>query len=134
MELHLEDKVALVTGTTGGIGLQIAKALLEEGALLTAFYRGSEEKLSQLYSWMEERTISRDRVLAVEVDLRDPAQVEDSIERTLSSFDRLDVLINNAGYTPEMPFLTLSDEEQLKIMDINFSAPSVLMKQALKGR
>ncbi|MEU4738914.1 SDR family NAD(P)-dependent oxidoreductase [Actinosynnema sp. NPDC023658] len=93
MTNHLEDKVALVTGASSGIGEATAVALAREGfAVVIAARR--VERLKAL----EERLVGNGaRVLSVELDVTDEAACRAAVARTVESFGRLDVLVNNAG-------------------------------------
>src|SRR5688500_9216336 len=97
MDLYLSDKVAIVTGSSRGLGLATAAALLDEGCRVTICARG-EARLSAAAS---ELTAGADgvenRLLAVAADLSTPAGVERVIDQTVSRFGGLDVLVNNVG-------------------------------------
>ena len=85
MDLELQDKVAVVTGASKGIGLAIAKALVREGARVVAGAR-TADALTDI-----------DRVTAVALDLVAPEGPSRLIARALDDHGRLDVLVNNVG-------------------------------------
>jgi NAD(P)-dependent dehydrogenase (short-subunit alcohol dehydrogenase family) len=84
MDLRLRDKVAIVTGTSRGIGWATAALLLEEGAKVIGFSRTA----------LDQQLPGLDHVIGDATEETTPSRV---VERALSSFGRLDVLVNNAG-------------------------------------
>src|SRR4051812_32388810 len=103
MDLNLTDRVGIVTGASRGIGRAIAEALAAEGMRLTLTARSADQ--------LDELARSLPTASLVHVaDLRDPAAPDALIDATLRRFDRLDLLVNNAGATTRGDFLTLTDE------------------------
>ena len=98
---RLTDKVALVTGAGRGIGQAIGLAFAEQGAHVVCAAR-TEKEIEATAAAV--RGFGR-RALAVRCDVTDAAQLEALVERTLAEFGRLDLLVNNAGGFPPMPFL-----------------------------
>ena len=93
MDLQLKNKVAIVTGGSKGIGRAIVDGLLEEGAAVVNVNRSAEIGL-QMQADAEARG---QRCFFVQADLTDAAACENAIKKTLSTFSRIDILINNAG-------------------------------------
>ena len=87
-------KVAIVTGSSKGIGLAIAEALVRTGANVTVSARHVEEV--RLATARLNR-LGAGRALGVPCDVRRPAEVEQLIERSVAEFGGLDILVNNAG-------------------------------------
>jgi NAD(P)-dependent dehydrogenase (short-subunit alcohol dehydrogenase family) len=110
MDLKLENKVALVTGASKGIGLAITQALVAEGALVVAGAR-STQSLEGL-----------ERVTAVALDLALPEAPAELVRRALQVHGRVDVLVNNVGAVRLRldGFLGTSDEEFAWAMEMNF--------------
>jgi NADP-dependent 3-hydroxy acid dehydrogenase YdfG len=92
--MRLDDDVALVTGASSGIGEATARALASEGAHVAVAAR-REERLESIATEIESE-FGVD-TLVVPTDVRDEAAVEAMVEETVNTFDRLDVLVNNAG-------------------------------------
>jgi NAD(P)-dependent dehydrogenase (short-subunit alcohol dehydrogenase family) len=91
METGLKDRHVVVTGGSGGIGLETAKVLLEEGALVTATYRTSERGLVELSSrWSEKINI-------VQADISTEPEVARIFQNANDKFGRVDILVANAG-------------------------------------
>src|SRR6266508_1211501 len=92
--MNLKGKTAIVTGGTRGIGLGIAKALVQEGANVSIGAR-KEEEISRAARALNE--LGAGRAVGFVCDVRDYVQVNALFEQTMSEFDGLDILINNAG-------------------------------------
>jgi citronellol/citronellal dehydrogenase len=98
-----ESKVALVTGGGTGIGRAVARELVRTGARVAICGR-REEPLAEVQEELG------DACLAIQTDVREPAEVETLVQRTLDRFERIDVLVNNAGGQ----FLAPAEEISLK--------------------
>src|SRR5437773_5164749 len=101
MDLQLTDKVAIVTGSSRGLGFATAAALIDEGCRVTICARGGE-RLGNAADELRRRASgsgmpSGDRLLSVEADLSTPDGVERVVERTVATFGGLDILVNNVG-------------------------------------
>ena len=98
MDLDLIDKVAIVTGSSKGLGLATARALIEEGCRVTVCARG-EQALSAAAAELEALAGAngRARVLAVSADLATAEGVQAVVDRTVETFGGLDILVNNVG-------------------------------------
>ena len=121
----LRGRVALITGASGGIGSALARALAREGARLALLGRNPEKLAAVLPD------APAADVLLLPGDLTDDAYLRESIEKTLSHFGRLDILINNAGMALSAPFgeTTLAQYDQ--IMRLNARAPFALCQLCL---
>jgi 3-oxoacyl-[acyl-carrier protein] reductase len=101
---RLTRRVALITGASRGIGLEIARALAKEGCSLILTAR-DEEKLNQLSRELSRQNI---RILTQSCDVRDPYSVDDLFRDIRRKFRTLDILINNAGIAhPNLPIENL---------------------------
>jgi 3-oxoacyl-[acyl-carrier protein] reductase len=96
MDLQLADKVAIVTGSSKGLGFACAAALVEEGCRVTICSRG-EARLAEAASDLSRRTSRQDRVLPVVADVSTTDGVERVIEECVRRFGGLDILVNNVG-------------------------------------
>jgi len=97
----LTGRVSVVTGAGRGIGRGIALAFAELGSHVVCAARSEAE----IEAVAEEARRFGSRALAVRCDVTDPAQLEEVTQRTLAEFGRIDLLVNNAGGFPPMPFL-----------------------------
>ena len=132
MNLDLENKIVIVTGANGGIGSAICQEFLKEGSHVIAFYRGDEGKISHLVDWANSNKIEKNHLHPMKVDIGDISQLKSAIDEIITTHKKIDVLVNNAGWTLEKPYLTLKDEEWEKIISINLSTLSHLSKLASK--
>ena len=99
--LRLDGKVALVTGGGRGIGQAIALAFAEQGADVVI----SARTQSEIEATAATAQRFGRRALAIPCDVTDGAQLEALVQRTLEEFGHIDLLVNNAGGFPPMPFL-----------------------------
>src|SRR5262249_53733827 len=96
MDLALTDKIAVVTGSSRGLGLGCATALVQEGCRVTICARG-EAQLAEAAAGLRAAARSGDRVLARAADLTTEPGVNDVIQQTVATFGGLDILVNNVG-------------------------------------
>lgn len=94
MTKQLQDKVALVTGGSRGIGAAIAKRLAADGAHVAFSYAKSAEQAQQIVNEIERHGV---RTLAIQADQGDSAQVTALVQQVHQHFGRLDILVNSAG-------------------------------------
>ena len=113
MDLHIQDKIAVVTGAGRGIGLAIATALAREGAKVVAANRALSEDLTQL--------AARYTVLSVVADLAAPEGPQHVVDQAVEHFGRLDILVNNVGaFTFHSGgFLAISDDDWERTLALN---------------
>jgi 3-oxoacyl-[acyl-carrier protein] reductase len=110
MDLGLTDKVAIVTGSSRGLGLATARALVAEGCRVCICARGAE-RLAEAAIEVDAVARRPNMVLAVQADVSTAAGVDLVIARTLETFGRLDVLVNNVGRAGGAGLLDTSDGE-----------------------
>lgn len=122
---NLQDKIALVTGATGGIGAEIARALHKQGATLAL----SGTRQSALEDLAKELG---DRVHIFPCNLKDKTEVQNLIPRVEETLGGLHILVNNAGLTRDNLALRMKDEEYQDVIDVNLSAPFYLMRACLR--
>jgi len=116
MDLQLTDHVALVTGSSKGLGLATATALLAEGCRVTICARG-QAGLEQAAAGLRALAGRDDRVLAVAADLGTPQGVELVVARTVETFGGLDILVNNVGLGRGGGIADTGDEEWQEALD-----------------
>lgn len=116
MDLALGDKVAIVTGSTKGLGFAIARALVEEGCSVTICARG-EEGLAAAVASLRTLPGGTERVLAVQADLSTDKGVADVVFRTVETFGGLDILVNNVGLAKGSDIVQTTDAEWQEAFD-----------------
>jgi len=118
--LQLAGKVALVTGGTRGIGLAIAEALLARGASATVSGRTGEH-LDAARRHLAAVSGDGARLEAVAADVGDEAQVRRLVDRAVSRFGGLDVLVNNAGIGVFQEIASLAPDDWRRVIDTNLT-------------
>jgi 3-oxoacyl-[acyl-carrier protein] reductase len=96
VNLHLTDAVAIVTGSSQGLGLASARALVDEGARVTICAR-TADKLHAAAAELHAAAGAIDRVVAVAADVSTPDGAARVVDATLEKFGRVDILVNNVG-------------------------------------
>jgi 3-oxoacyl-[acyl-carrier protein] reductase len=129
--VKLEGKVAIVTGAGRGIGRATALALAAEGASVVLTARTREEINSATAELLERYGGSGVQALGIVCDIADEAQVAALVDRTLVEFGRIDVLVNNAGYSKKCRILDLSVEEMDKALTVNIIGTFLCCKAVL---
>jgi len=116
MNLQLTDKVAIVTGSSRGLGLASAKALAAEGCKVTICARG-EATLKDAVAELQSIAGGSGRILPVTADLSTEQGVADAVSRTAATFGGLDILINNVGLAKGAGIATTADAEWQEALD-----------------
>ena len=109
MNLELTDKIAIVTGSTRGLGFASAKALLAEGCNVTICARGEEGIASAVADLRSTIPGGAGRLLAIQADVATDKGVADVIMRTVETFGGLDILVNNVGLAKGGTIIDTSD-------------------------
>lgn len=125
--MRYQDKVALITGGSGGIGLAVAKRLASEGARLVLVGL-DEEKLAAAVPVVEEA--GAPAVWATRCDVGDEAQVIATVAGTLERYGRLDVVVNNAGLMHFKPLEELTGDDWLRVLNVDLLGAFYFTKQA----
>jgi NAD(P)-dependent dehydrogenase (short-subunit alcohol dehydrogenase family) len=114
---RLDDKVAIVTGASSGLGVAFAKGLAEAGADVVLGARRADrlEETAQLV-----RDAGR-RVLTVQTDVADPAQCQALVDAAMAELGHVDVLVNNAGVGTAVPATRETPEQFRSVIDVNLN-------------
>lgn len=122
----LSGKRALVTGATGGIGGDIARALKAHGANV-AISGTREEKLQALAD-----ELGGDDIYCLPCNLSDLAAVDQLVPQAVEAMGGIDILVNNAGITRDNLAMRMKDEEWQAVLDVNLTAAFRLAKASLR--
>lgn len=125
----LENKVALVTGASRGIGREIALTLAGYGAAVIVNYNGSKERAEEVVAAITE---NGGRAAAVRANVASAEDVAKLFEESMAAFGRIDILVNNAGITKDNLILKMSEEEFDAVLDTNLKGAFLCMKHASK--
>ncbi len=124
---RLTDKVAVITGGGRGIGQAIALAFAEMGAHVVCAARTEKE----IEATADRARSFGGRALAVACDVTDPAQLEALVRRTMAELGRIDLLVNNAGGFPPMPFLDTDLPSWEWCMKFNLTSAFLMTRHCL---
>ena len=113
----LENKIAIVTGGTRGIGLATVEAFLREGA--TVILTGSRQETAEKAVAALKEKDPNAKVAGIAPNLSDLASVEEAFQKVAQEYGRIDVLVNNAGMSDSTPFDKYDEATFEKVMDLN---------------
>src|SRR6185503_13370714 len=126
---RLSDKVALVTGASRGIGAAIARRLAADGAKVAVNYSRSREAADAV---VRDIRSAGGEAIWVQADLSDPAQIAPMIEKTVQTFGRLDILVNNAAVAEPAPIESSDLDHYAKHFDLNVRGLLLATREAAK--
>ena len=131
----LNDKIAVVTGASRGIGRQIALTMAKEGAAVIVNYNGSAAGAEAV---VKEICEAGGQAEAVQCNVSDYAKAEEFLKYVIGKYKRIDILVNNAGITKDNLLMKMSEEEFDAVIDINlkgtFNCIKHVSRQMLKQR
>ena len=127
--MNLEGKVAVVTGAATGIGASIAVELARQGASVVVNYHSDNTPGQPVVDTIKG---SGGKAVAVQADVSTSADVNRLVEEAVSSFGRLDVIVNNAGIEHSVPFLDTSEEDWDKVIAVDLKGPFLCAQAAAR--
>src|SRR5580704_17501920 len=129
MNKQLSGKTALVTGGSRGIGAAIAKRLAADGANVAITYT---KDASSAYAVVKAIELGGGKAIAIQADAANVEAVKAAVEKTVATFDQLDVLVNNAGTAIPKAVEETTLEEMDRVIDINVRGTMATTQAALK--
>lgn len=129
MSKPLTGKVALVTGGSRSIGAAIVKRLAADGAVVALTYTASPDKADEVVRDIEK---AGGKALAVRADAGDAAAVKAAVAKTVKTFGRLDILINNAGVAIIKPLNDVSLDDFDRMVAVNVKGLFVATQEAAR--
>jgi len=114
----LQDKIAVVTGASRGIGRATAKALAREGAMVIVNYNGSKERADEVVSEIEK---DGGKAKAIQCNVSDFDQAKEFFGGVVKEYGRIDILVNNAGITRDNLIMKMSEEEFQDVIQTNLA-------------
>ncbi len=114
----LEEKIAVVTGASRGIGRGIALALAREGAQVSVNYHGSKDRAEDVVAEIEK---NGGKAKAIQCDVSDHEKAKEFFSGIAKEFGRIDILVNNAGITKDNLIMMISDQDFDDVIRTNLS-------------
>lgn len=114
--MRLDGKVALVTGSSQGIGASIAQRLAEEGAKVVINYHSHADEAEDVKKKVE---AAGSEGFVVQADLSKMSDIRRLIDESISYFSKIDILVNNAGMEKHADFWEISEEDYDRILNLN---------------
>ncbi len=126
---NLRDRVAIVTGASRGIGKATALSLATEGAKVVVNYARSSDAAEEV---VKEITSAGGEAIALQADVSQAKEADSLIRQTLDKFNRIDVLVNNAGITRDTLLLRMKPEDWQAVIDLNLTGVFLCTKAVSK--
>lgn len=127
--VNLQDKVAIVTGGSRGIGKAIAKKLASQKANVVINYTSNEEHALKTKEEIESYGV---KSMIVKCDVSKSSEVDNMIESVVKAFGKVDILVNNAGITKDGLLMRMKEDDFDKVIDINLKGVFNCTKAATK--
>ncbi len=125
--MRLKDKIALVTGSSRGVGRSVALAFAKEGAKVVVNYSSSEKAAMEVVDKIKEMGSD---AIAVKADVAKKQDVEALVNAGIEKFGRIDILVNNAGFTRPALLVNMTEEQWDAVVDIHMKG-TFLCSQAV---
>lgn len=125
--MKLQNKVAIITGASRGIGAQIAKALAKEGAMVVINYAKNKTAADQVVSEIQG---AGGKAVASQADVSKADEVKALFESAITQFKKVDILVNNAGIAVFKRLQDTSEEEFDRSFDINVKGVFLTLREA----
>jgi 3-oxoacyl-[acyl-carrier protein] reductase len=133
--MNLANRVAIVTGASGGIGRAIAQSLAREGAAVIVNYARNQEAATALVAAIE---AGGGRALAVQADIGSAEGAEALVDAAIKGFGKVDILVNNAGITRDMLLMRMKEADWDSVLQTNlkgvFLCTKAVTRPMLKAR
>lgn len=130
----MENRVAVVTGSSQGIGLEIAKNLASQGTRVVINSR-SAEKIKKIAEQLQEKNLN---VIGVGADIQSPDGAKELIDKAREQWGKVDILVNNAGINRDTLFLRMKEEDWTEVIRTNldgiFHCTRAVIRQMGKNR
>lgn len=126
--MNFKDKIVLVTGATSGIGKEIAKELLKAGSILFINYGNNEKRMLET---KEELVSYEDKVFFIKADISIEEEVIDMFNQIKQKYNKLDLLVNNAGTNIDGFIETFDMGDWRRVVDVNLTGKVICTKYAI---
>ncbi len=136
--MRLKDKIALVTGSSRGVGRAVALGFAKEGAAVVINYTSNEKAASEV---VDQIRAMGSKAISVKADVARKSDVGDLVSAAVETFGRLDILVNNAGFTRPAMMIKMTEEDWDQVVDIHLKgaflcsqAAAIHMKEQKGGK
>ena len=136
--MKLKDKIALVTGSSRGVGRAVALGFAKQGANVIVNYTSNENAASEVVSEIQSMG---GKAISVKADVAQKPEAENLVNSAIDEFDRLDILVNNAGFTRPAMMIKMTEDQWDQVVDIHLKgaflcaqAAGLQMKEQKSGK
>jgi len=136
--MKLKDKIAIVTGSSRGVGKAIAEAYGKAGANVVVNYSSSEKSALDVVKTIQD---SGSKAIAVKADVAQKEDVKRLVQAAIDEFGRIDIIVNNAGFTRPAMMLKMEEDQWDQVVDIHLKgaflcsqAAALHMKEQKSGK
>ncbi len=125
--MKLQNKVAIITGSSRGMGKAIALLFAQEGAKVVVNYNHSQDKAEEI---VNEITVLGSEAIAIKADVSNEAEVKHMVAETLKRYGKIDILVNNAGIVFDIPFMEKTVDQWKEVLGVNLIGVFLCCKYA----
>jgi 3-oxoacyl-[acyl-carrier protein] reductase len=136
--MKLKDKIALVTGSSRGVGRAVALGFAKQGANVVVNYTSNENAANEVVETIQSMG---GKAIAVKADVAQKAEAENLVNSAIDTFGRLDILVNNAGFTRPAMMIKMTEDQWDQVVDIHLKgaflcaqAAGLHMKEQKSGK
>jgi len=136
--MKLKDKIALVTGSSRGVGRAVALGFAKQGANVVVNYTSNENAANEVVETIQSMG---GKAIAVKADVAQKAEAENLVNSAVDTFGRLDILVNNAGFTRPSMMIKMTEDQWDQVVDIHLKgaflcaqAAGLHMKEQKSGK
>ena len=127
--MHVDNKVALITGASRGIGRATALELAKAGAKIVVNYAGNAAAAQEVLKAIQDMG---GQAIAVQANIAVAAEVDELIEKTVAAFGSIDILVNNAGITRDTLLMRMKEADWDAVLDTNLKGVFLCTKAVAK--
>jgi glucose 1-dehydrogenase len=132
--MKLRGKVALVTGSSGGIGQRIVERLAREGASVVVNYRSSQRGAEETVATVRPLLAPDAKAVTIQADTSVVVDCERMVRESVSQLGRVDVLVNNAGIERRAPFWEVKESDYDAVLDVNLKGAFFMTQAFVRHR
>jgi len=127
----LDNKVALITGSTRGIGKSVAELFLKNNAKVVICGREKENAVTVVNELID-KGFKKENLLGLGVSMTDTNSITSAVEEVIAKWNKIDILVNNAGITSNVSLLDSTDEEFMSMFDVNVFGVVKITREVVK--